>query len=135
MKSIKKSTFIKLVLLALCLCAPSMVLAGSEKKPDFSILKGKWIRPDGGYVVEVGEIGPEGKVDVKYFNPKEINISEAEVSVQEGLLKLFIKLDDKGYPGSTYKLYYYREKDALAGYYYQAAIKQTFEVVFIRKKD
>ena len=75
MKSKNKSTFIKLVVLALCLCAPSLVLAGSEKKTDFSVLKGKWIRPDGGYVVEVGEIGPEGKDDAKYFNPKEINIS------------------------------------------------------------
>ena len=31
-------------------------------------------------------------------------------------------------------IYYHAEKDALAGFYYQAKIKQTFEVVFIRKK-
>jgi len=49
-------------------------------------------------------------------------------------LKLFIKLQDKGYPASTYTLYYYAEKDALAGFYYQAAIGQTFKVVFFRKK-
>jgi hypothetical protein len=47
---------------------------------------------------------------------------------------LFIKLQDEGYPGSIYTLYYYAEKDALAGFYYQAAMQQTFEVVFIRKK-
>jgi hypothetical protein len=38
---------------------------------------------------------------------------------------------DQGYPGSTYTLYYYAEKDALAGFYYQAHLKQTFEVVFM----
>jgi hypothetical protein len=37
------------------------------------------------------------------------------------------------YPGSTYELYYYAEKDALAGFYYQAAMRQIFEVVFFRK--
>jgi len=52
----------------------------------------------------------------------------------EGLVKLFIKLQDKGYPGSTYTLYYYPEKDAMAGFYYQAAVGQTYEVVFWRKK-
>ena len=108
-------------------------MAASVEKPDFSVFKGTWIRTDGGYVIHVNDIGLEGQVDVKYFNPKEINISEVDLSVQEGLLKLFIKLQDEGYPGSTYTLYYYAEKDALAGFYYQAAIGQTFKVVFLRE--
>jgi hypothetical protein len=49
----------------------------------------------------------------------------------EGREKAFFKLMDQGYPGSTYTLYYYAEKDALAGFYYQAHLKQTFEVVFM----
>ena len=49
-------------------------------------------------------------------------------------MKLFIKLQDKGCSGATYTLYYYPGKDALAGFYYQAAIGQTFEVIFLRKK-
>jgi len=44
-----------------------------------------------------------------------INVTEANVSEWKGLVRLFIKLDDEGYPGSTYTLYYYGEKDALAG--------------------
>jgi hypothetical protein len=59
----------------------------------------------------------------------------ANVSLVKGLVKLFIKFQDKGYPGSMFTLYYYREKDALAGFYYQAAIGQTYEVVFIRKPN
>ena len=121
--------------LVLLLCSASTTtMAASEKRPDFSIFKGKWGRTDGPYVIQIGDIDPEGKIDVKYLNPKEINISEVNVSVQKGLLKLFIKLQDEGYPGSTYTLYYYKEKDALAGFYYQAAIKETFEVIFLRNE-
>ena len=50
------------------------------------------------------------------------------------MVKLFVKLQDKGYPGSTYTLYYFEEKDALAGFYFQATMGQTYEVVFTRKK-
>jgi hypothetical protein len=109
--------------------------AASAAEPDFQVIIGEWVRPDGGYIIRIRNIDPEGRIDLGYFNPREINVSEANVSVQKGLLKLFIKLQDRGYPGSTYTLYYYAEKDALAGFYYQAAIKQKFEVVFIRKPD
>ena len=106
----------------------------SAEHPDFTKIVGEWIRPDGGYRVHIRDVKSDGSVDVGYFNPAEINIAEAGVSYWKGLVKLFIKLQDKGYPGSTYTLYYYAEKDALAGFYYQAAIGQTYEVVFLRKK-
>ena len=76
----------------------------------------------------------DGLVDAGYFNPNEIHVSEANVSVWKGFNQLFIKLDDKGYPRSTYTLYYYAEKDTLAGFYYQATVNKTYEVLFIRKK-
>ena len=44
----------------------------------------------------------------------------------------FIELQDVGYPGSTYNLMYRPQQDILAGFYFQAAVKQTFEVVFSR---
>jgi hypothetical protein len=112
------------------LATTSVTSAGQS---DFTLLVGEWIRPDGGYVIHVRDIKPDGSVDAGYFNPNVINVTEASISEWKGLLKLFIKLEDEGYPGSTYTLYYYAEKDALAGFYYQAAIKQTFEVVFMRK--
>jgi hypothetical protein len=127
-----KSLFIALILL----CVFPLQVTGNEsvKQADFSALVGEWIRPDGGYVIQVREVKSDGSVDVGYFNPKEINISEVNISEWKGLLKLFIKLDDEGYPGSTYNLYYYAEKDALAGFYYQAVLQQKFEVVFLRKR-
>jgi hypothetical protein len=38
-----------------------------------------------------------------------------------------------GADGSTYRLYYFAKKDALVGFYYQAVIDKTFEVIFLRK--
>jgi hypothetical protein len=106
----------------------------STTKKDFSALKGEWVRPDGGYVIRVGSIKPGGKADVGYFNPRPIHVAEAVASVEDGKAKLFIKLQDKGYPGSTYTLFLHEEKAMLMGIYYQAALSRSFEVVFIRKR-
>ena len=112
----------------------SNTIAQSQTKSvEYKKLIGNWVRTDGGYTLRVRDIKAGGTVDVGYFNPGKINVAEANVSMQEERVKLFVKLQDKGYPGSTYTLYYSAEKDAFSGFYYQAAIKQTFEVVFIRK--
>jgi len=134
MKKRQKILSILLIILAGTLCFPNAETAVSAEQPDLKIIIGEWIRPDGGYIIRVRGINLDSSVDAGYFNPGKINIAEANVSVWKGLVKLFIKLRDKGYPGSTYTLYYYAEKDALAGFYYQAAIGQTFKVVFLRKK-
>ena len=130
---------IKKILLAFLLTCTFQILiagtVGSSEQPDFKSFVGEWVRPDGGYILRVQDIKSDGSVDAGYFNPNKINVAEANVSAWKGRNKLFIKLEDKGYPGSTYTLYYYPEKDALAGFYYQAAIKQTFEVVFVRKEE
>ncbi len=131
-KSIKK-IFLALILAGTFHYLTTETLISAEK-PDFKVIIGEWVRPDGGYIVRVRNVNPDGSVDAGYFNPGKINIAEANVSLWKGLLRLFLKLQDKGYPGSTYTLYYYPEKDALTGFYYQAAIGQTYEVVFLRKK-
>ena len=122
------------IILAWAVFSQDAKTAASAEKPDFKVIVGEWVRPDGGYIVRVRDVNPDGSVDAGYFNPGKINIAEANVSLWKGMVKLFIKLQDKGYPGSTYTLYYYPEKDALAGFYYQAAVGQTYEVVFFRKK-
>jgi hypothetical protein len=131
MMILKRVLFVSLLAFAFCFQAGNTV-CDAKGKSDFKVLIGKWIRPDGGYIIHVREIKPEGVVDAGYFNPKEIKVTQANVSKWKGLSKLFIKLEDEGYPGSTYTLYYYPEKDALAGFYYQAAMKKRFEVVFMR---
>jgi hypothetical protein len=101
---------------------------------DFNVLNGDWVRSDGGYSIQVRNVNQDGSVAVAYFNPNRIHVSESSVSLWKGMVKLFVKLQDKGYPGSTYTLYYFEAKDALAGFYHQAEMGQTFEVVFNRKK-
>lgn len=100
---------------------------------NFNIVSGSWTRSDADYTLHVGNVSSDGSVAVTYFNPAEIHVSESHVSTQEGLVKIYVKLEDDGYPGCTYTLYYYAEEDALAGFYYQAAMNQTFEVVFLRE--
>ena len=125
---------ITLIILAWAVCSQASETGSSAENPDFRAIIGEWIRPDGGYVVRVREVNPDGSVDAEYYNPGKINIAEANVSMWKRFVKLFIRLQDKGYPGSTYTLYYYPKKDALVGTYYQAAIGQTYEVFFLRKK-
>jgi hypothetical protein len=50
-------------------------------------------------------------------------------------IQVFVKLQDVNYPGSTYTLTYDPEQDRFTGYYYQAALNQIFDVVFIREQS
>jgi hypothetical protein len=111
---------------------PPVVAGLKPANPEFQQLKGKWLRPDGGYVIEVRSIDDRGKVDAAYFNPKPIHVARAEASLNGALTKLFIELRDVNYPGSTYTLAYNPAADQLAGIYYQALQQQSFEVVFVR---
>ena len=108
-------------------------IKSSTAKTDYGIIAGKWQRTDGNYVIKVRDIQAEGQATVTYFNPRSIHVATAAISTEKELIKLFIKFQDKGYEGSSYSLYYYAEKDALLGFYYQAPMDKTYEVVFLRK--
>lgn len=104
-----------------------------ESKADYSIVNGHWRRSDAQYILKVAKVQSDGKVQVEYLNPRSIKVVQSSVSMEKGLIKLFVKFDDKGYEGSAYKLFYYSQKDALVGYYYQAPTKKTYEVIFLRE--
>lgn len=128
---------ILILLIVVLLCNTDSVFATEPSNPaaipDYSVMTGQWQRTDGSYTVTVSRVKPDGKASVAYFNPKPIHVQQAAVSVQKNLIKLFIQLQDKGYEGSTYTLYYYDQKDALAGFYYQAPLDRTYPVIFMRK--
>jgi len=108
---------------------------GSAKegaKPGYEELKGRWRRPDGGYIIEIMNVDATGKMDAAYFNPKPINVSKAEATREGSSTKVFIELRDTGYPGSTYTLTYDPQGDQLKGVYFQAVMQQKFEVVLFR---
>jgi len=103
-------------------------------KLDFQKLLGKWVRPDGGYVIEIRSVDAYGTAEAAYFNPQPINVSKAEISDEGTALKLFVELWDTNYPGSNYTLTYDADRDVLFGIYYQAQMGQKFEVEFNRVK-
>ena len=105
----------------------------SDKTAGFENLIGRWLRPDGGYILEIRNIGANGRMDAAYLNPRPINIARAEASWKQGKQAVFIELQDTGYPGSTYTLDYNPDQDVFTGIYFQAVIKKGFEVVFVRQ--
>lgn len=106
----------------------------SPGKTDVQSLAGRWVRPDGGYILELREIKKDGTLKASYFNPKPINVFSAKWSRKEGKIKLFVELRDVNYPGSTYNLQYVPESDRLKGTYFQAVERQTFEIQFVRAR-
>ena len=127
----KPTRLIGMGLLTLFLAAvPAMVFAAD----DFQALMGRWQRIDGGYVIEIRNIAPDGKIEAGYFNPRPINVEQAQASKDKELIKVEMTLRDVGYPGSTYTLVYLPEKDALLGQYYHAVSGQYFDVLFVRMK-
>ena len=112
---------------------PAASISQQKETPDFDKLVGSWVRPDGGYVIEISKTYPDGRVDAAYFNPRPIYVSRSTVSAKDGQIELFVELQGQGYPGSTYTLRYNPAYDAMVGIYFQAVIQQPFDVIFQRK--
>lgn len=113
--------------------------AGEEPEPlsdaDRQKLLGSWERTDNPpYSIEIRLVKPNGITDARYLNPRSINVAEAFMAGKDGKLAFFMKMNDRGYEGSTYTLVYHEEDDMLVGEYYQATQQQTYEVAFQRVK-
>jgi hypothetical protein len=109
--------------------APSI----SDSPAAFAPLPGRWVRPDGGYVITIKAVDASGKLDASYANPNPLPFYTAMATGDGTTLKVFFELRAGGYNGSTYKLNYDAAGDQLKGIYYQAVARQTFEVFFVRK--
>ena len=115
---------------------PTPAAAGADGAParaGFDKLVGRWLRTDGGYVLEIRAVSPEGRVEASYLNPRPINVARAQAARGGDLVTLLVELRDVNYPGSTYNLWYDDGRDLLEGTYYQAAQQQTYDVVFERQ--
>ena len=97
-------------------------------------LVGHWVRPDGGYILEITRVRSSGKLEARYLNPRPIHIESAELVQNERDLGVFIEFQDRGYPGSYYELKYDRDEDLLIGNYFQATQQAVYEVVFVRRQ-
>jgi len=110
----------------------SREVAQTVSGDNFKNLVGRWIRPDGGYIIEIRNVDANGLLEAAYFNPRPIHVSQARLTVANKEPQVFIELRDVGYPGATYTLSYLPKQDVLAGLYYQPTAGQSFEVIFVR---
>ena len=97
------------------------------------VLKGNWVRPDGGYTIAIKGIGPDGQLEAMYFNPNPLPFSRAQAAQEGAVLRVSLELRAGGYGGSTYELTYDPAGDRLKGIYYQAVAKQAYDIYFVRK--
>jgi uncharacterized protein (DUF2147 family) len=110
--------------------------AAAEPNADaeLGVLVGRWVRPDGGYTIEIKAIGADGKLDATYANPTLLPFAEAKASRDGQTVKVFLELRAGGYNGSMYMLTYDPAHDQLRGVYYQAVARQKFDVYFERAR-
>lgn len=103
-------------------------------KANIQRLDGRWIRPDGGYILELREIRNDGTMKASYSNPRSVNVHKAQHSVRDGKISIFVELRDVNYPGSTYTMHYDPVSDRLKGNYFQAVHKEIYYVEFVRAR-
>lgn len=95
---------------------------------------GRWMRTDGGYILQLSNPTFDGRLTAAYYNPRPINVSRSGWKLEEGYLLVLVELRDEGYPGSAYTLAYQQDTDRLVGVYFHAGTQQQFDVVFERIK-
>jgi hypothetical protein len=114
--------------------ATNAAAAEVEAKVNLQFLKGRWLRPDGGYVIEIRQVDADGQLDAGYFNPNPIRVVSAKATKDGAAVKVYLELNDVNYPGCKYNLTYLPAQRQLVGTYFQAAMQQTYEVAFEREQ-
>jgi hypothetical protein len=113
--------------------SPAANALSSPATSGAEVLKGSWVRPDGGYTIVIKGVGADGKLDAMYFNPNPLPFAKAQAVRDGTTLRAFFELQAGGYAGSTYELTYDPAADRLKGIYYQAVARQKFDIHFVRK--
>lgn len=122
-------------LLAASLLTGAAALADSTANTDladFGVLRGRWVRPDGGYLISIRNADADGKLEALYANPRALPFARAEATRDGASIKAYFELRAGGYSGSTYTLRYDPADDRLKGVYYQAVAQQKYDVYFVR---
>lgn len=138
-RSSQGGILIAIILLAIA-CAAGNSFAGSvdasgqSRRTDEQTLAGRWVRPDGGYILELRDVRKNGGLSASYFNPRPINVHQAAWSRKARTIHVYVELRDVNYPGSKYDLTYDPASGALRGTYFQAVEKQSYDIEFVRMK-
>jgi uncharacterized protein (DUF2147 family) len=128
----------RFLVLALALAAAGAAMAqgpapAAKAAAGFDVLKGDWVRPDGGYVISIAKVGSGGEIEATYYNPRQLPFAKALARRDGANLRVSFEIQAGGYSGSTYELAYDPTSDRLTGIYYQAVQRQKYEVYFTRK--
>ena len=116
----QKSTVVVAIVVGICIiCAAAFLILRNSREAEERQQKlvGRWVRPDGGYIVHIIAVEDDGQLDAAYYNPRPIHVARAETTKGKEGLEVFIELRDTGYPGATYELHYDSDKDTLVGWY------------------
>jgi uncharacterized protein (DUF2147 family) len=139
----KGMVFVVVILVGIAVsCAGTATGLARDMKPQdqknernlYQRLEGRWVRPDGGYILELRNVGSTGDLKATYFNPRPINVGISNWREEEGKLTVFVELRDINYQGSAYTLQYDEDSDRLNGKYFQAPTGQTYNIEFVRVK-
>ena len=137
-KSILRWAVLFLISIPFTVSSPASAQNENENRKgtlsDYKRLEGKWKRPDGGYILQLMEIGKDGTLKAAYFNPRAINVFKAEWNSKQDIINLFVELRDINYPGSKYSLQYDPKTDRMKGTYYRAVHGETYNIEFVRIK-
>jgi len=128
----RRVLLIAVILPVICVAA-FVVHKQRSETADYGPLIGQWVRPDGGYVLDIRSISPDGNIKMAYLNPQLINVSKAQANTKAGKIELFIELKDRSYPGNYYTLTFDSETNRLVGVYHHLGLNQNFDVYFVRK--
>lgn len=110
-------------------------LAGQAQAPNYSPLIGQWQRSDdSGQLLQINGVGPDGRIDCDYANPRPVEVAHAETITKGDTIELFLELTDNGYPVAAYQLLYHPDRNILTGLYYQRADSIRYGVTFTRKE-
>ena len=131
-RSLKKKRLL-LIAAVILVVAVIAVFSSAKTSNDYSQIVGQWVRASGGYVLDIRNVQPDGKVDAAYLNPKPINVSIAQIDIEADGIDLFVELRDRHYPGSYYTLTYDTQMDSLVGVYHHLGIGRNYNVIFSRK--
>ena len=59
-----------------------------QSESAFGALPGRWVRPDGGYVINIKSVDASGKLDAAYANPNPLREEVCPVMPEEGWVTL-----------------------------------------------
>ena len=99
--------------------------------PGFHVLKGSW-QAQNGDVITIKNIGAAGNIEMHYFNPEPVHVTQAQAARDGKSTRILIFLR---YPDSlccTYDLTYDPQSDQLKGLFWRKGTSKSTEIIFDR---